>query len=159
MKKIFKSKRRLKRADFIKQFFIIIPIVLFWSLIINLITWSKPDMISIVKFIMIFEVAFILKMIIYTSKKQLDSIYIDYDNQTLVINKFWGFNSSKKITLKLNELAVSKINHSPFTSFTLFIFFTVKDNQNQIKISSNGYGIKEEDIKQIYEELSVQHQL
>ncbi|MGQ3679263.1 hypothetical protein [Tenacibaculum discolor] len=109
---------------------------------------------DIVKFIIIFEFAIIIKIFIYISRVKLDSIYIDYDNQTLVINKFLGFNSCRKASLKLDELVFSKINHSPFTTFTLFVFFTIKDNQNQVKISSDGYGIKEEDIKQIYEELN-----
>ncbi|NVK10160.1 MAG: hypothetical protein HWD89_13990 [Tenacibaculum sp.] len=154
MKNIFENKKTLKYTDFIKQFFIVIPIALFWSLLINLITWSKPEVMDIVKFIIIFEFAIIIKIFIYTSRVKLDSIYIDYDNQILVINKFLGFNSCRKASLKLDELVVSKINHSPFTTFTLFVFFTIKDNQNQIKISSDGYGIKEEDIKQIYEELN-----
>ncbi|CAM1367463.1 hypothetical protein TOREUM_30747 [Tenacibaculum litoreum] len=154
MKKVFKNKRRLKYADFIKQFFIVIPIALFWSLLINLITWSKPEVMDIVIFTIIFEVVIILKMFIYIFNIKIDSIYINYDNQTLTINKFWGFNSLRKTTLKLDELVISKIDHSPITAFTLFVFFTASDNKNKVKLSSSDFNIKEKDIRQIHKRLN-----
>lgn len=157
MKKIFKNNRRLKYTDFINQFFILIPIALFWSLLIDLITWSKPEVMDIIKFIIIFKFAIIIKIFIYISRVKLDSIYIDYDNQSLVINKFLGFNSCRKTSLKLDELVVSKINHSPFISFTLFVSFIIKDNKNQVKLSSTCYYIHEKDIRVIHKKLSTLH--
>ncbi len=153
MEKLFKNRKRLKPIDFIYQQFSVVVTALIVSLIGNLFTWSKPELNDILRFMIIFEIYVVIRMLIYISRKHLDSVYIDYDSGMLIIKKFWAFKQHKIKTLQLNELMVSEIKHFPITSFTIFISFSLRDNQNIINISSAEYGIKENEIKEIHKKL------
>lgn len=153
MEKLFKNRRGLKPIDFIHQQFFVVVTALIVSLIGNLFTWSKPELNDILRYIVIFEIYVVIRMLIYISREHLDSVYIDYDSGMLIIKKFWAFRQHKVKTLRLNELMVSEIKHFPITSFTIFISFSIRDNQNIINISSADYGIKEKEIEKIHKKL------
>ncbi|MDY8135425.1 hypothetical protein [Aquimarina sp. 2201CG5-10] len=148
MNKIFKNKRTFKYESLLWQFLAYFIGAILWNLWINLVTWSKPELNEIIETIVIFEIVFIIRTVIFIVRKHLISIHIDTENNALIINQLRIFQKNLRTVLNLNKLNISELKNGWFT------YFELQDDNNQISISSSNYGLSEKKLKKIYSKLN-----
>ncbi len=149
MNKFFISKKTFKYESLIWQFFGYIVSAIIWSFWINMVTWSKPELNDIFKTIIIFEIVFIVRTVIFIIRKHLISIHIDTENNTLIIHQLRLFQKNLRTILNLNKLCISDLKTGWFT------YFELQDNYNLINISSSNYKLTKKMVRKIYNKLQL----
>ncbi|CAM1341941.1 hypothetical protein [Tenacibaculum amylolyticum] len=96
----------------------------------------------------------LLRTLFYNNKTHLESIVLNLDENKLIIKQVRLLKSSTKIVMNLDEITISEIKHPPFSSFSFFNHFTVKDQQSKINISTAGHGNKEINLDEIHKRLN-----
>ncbi len=147
MNKLYLNKKTFKYASLIWSFFAYIIGAIIWILWINLVTWSKPELNNIIETTIIFEIVFLVRTLTLIIRKHLISIYIDSENNLLIINQLRVFQKNLRTELNLEKLEISELKNEWFT------YFNLQDDNDSICISSSNYGLTEKKVRKIYKKL------
>jgi hypothetical protein len=148
MNKIFLNKKAIKYTDFIWTFLTFIIAAIIWSFWANLMTWSKPQLDNIIEVIKISSIVFVAGTLILIIRKHLISIYIDSENNVLIITQLRVFQNNLQTNLNIHKLEISELKNEWFT------YFNLKDDKSLICISSSNYGLSKKNVQKIHKNLN-----
>ncbi len=149
MKKIYQNKKALsyKNINLLWDFLFYSILAPISVLIMHINTWSTIESTDFIYTFVLFILLFIIHNIIFAYRKHLLSIYIDTDNNTLIINQLRRFKKNSCTVLDINKLKISKLQ------IGWYIFFELDDTTQKITISSSNYGISEEKVNKLYQKI------
>ena len=139
----------------LKDIFInaIISAVIF-SLLISILTWTKPNINRVLIFILIFAILKLFQSLKHNYRNHLERIFIDYENGKIIINHIRPSIKKTETVMNFKELKVSNIRYMPVPWFSLENYFWLSDNYSKIKISTAGHESKEININELHSELN-----
>ena len=147
MNKVYLNKKEFKYVSLIWEFFTYALGAIIWSFWINLVTWSKPELNEIIESVVIFEIIFVVRTVILIFRKHLISIYVDLENNLLIINQLRVFQKNLQTELSIEKLRIFELKNDWFT------YFNLQDDKSFICISSSNYGLSEKKVRKIYNKL------